>query len=99
VPEQLIEQEELDDLCPFMVEELETLIAERDLFKDAAEATIYALCQLLHNRLAKIDLTLEDKGAVVSTLISGLIDFNPGPLAAHNERMKLLREQKAGTVH
>lgn len=99
MPNKLIEQEELDDICPFMVEELELVIAESDTFKDADEATIYALCQTLHNKLKSLDVSLEDKGAVVATLIQGLVEFNEEALALHREFIGTLLEQKASTIH
>jgi hypothetical protein len=95
---ELINQDELDVMCPFMVEELDLFIQESETFKDLEEATIYALCQLVHNRLDKLDMSLQDKGLVVSTLIQGLIKFNKEPLAVHNEAIKAMREQRASTI-
>jgi hypothetical protein len=99
VPKEPIEQEQMDLMCPFMVEELDLYIGESETFKDSDEATIYALCQLLHNRLAKLDMKPEDKGGVVSALIIGLSEFNATELALHNEVLKAIREQKASTIN
>jgi hypothetical protein len=57
---------------------------------------VYALCQMLHNHLANLDMTPEDKGCVVATLIHGLIEFNTEPLALHND--KWLRPYKNKNV-
>jgi hypothetical protein len=99
VPLKLIDQDELEMVCPTMVEELDQFIDNEDVFKNSDEATIYAISQLLHNRIDKIDLTPEDKGALISSVIAGLVEFNSEVLAIHNEVIKTLLEQKASTIH
>lgn len=91
-------QEELESLCPELTKEIDNFLVSNPKFEDA-EATIYALTQLLHDRLQVLEMSLEEKGAIVATVIDGLVAFNQEALAVHNDMLKTIREQKASTVH
>jgi 4-hydroxy-3-methylbut-2-enyl diphosphate reductase IspH len=93
----LMSQDDLENFCPGIVDEIERFLQEK--YKGKNEAVIYALGEILHNRLEVADLELEEKGAVVATLISGFVELNEDALAAHRQIQKIIREQKAGTVH
>jgi hypothetical protein len=97
--DKLMTQDDLEAVCPVMTKEIDNFITSHPLFNDSSEAVLYALTQLLHNRLQVLDMEPEEKGAIVAALIDGLIEFNKEPLALHNELIRAIREQKAGTVH
>lgn len=82
-----------------MVEELDKFIDEHPAFKDKEEALVYALAQVISVRIGMLPMEDQDKGAIVSTILSGFIDLCGQELAVFNELRKVVLEQKAGTVH
>lgn len=96
---ELINQEFLDKECPGMVEALDNFLDTSDVFKDKEEALVYALAQVVSVRIGMLPLQDQDKGAIVSTILSGFIELCGQELAVFNELRKAVLEQKAGTVH
>lgn len=95
----LVTQDELENECPKYMDDLHEFINSHTYMADKVEATCYVLAQVLHEKLEQLDLELEDKGAVVATLIRGFVEFNGPALAAHRELQKIIFEQKASTTH
>lgn len=60
---------------------------------------IYALAQIVHDRIQALDVTPEQKGAIMSHLLTNFIEFNKENLALHNEELKAFRESKVSTKH
>jgi hypothetical protein len=63
------------------------------------EALIYALAQLLYDRIEAVDMIDEEKGKLVSDLIVNFGEMNKVQLAAHKELMLIFMESKDTTVH
>lgn len=100
MPKKLVSQEEMEELCPYVVGELMEFMKEHEDFKVIEpEIIIYALAEIISNQIGLIDLEDKDKGAVVSTIVTGLCDIHEQPLAFHHEFLKTLIEQKSSTVH
>lgn len=100
MPKELVSQEEMDEIAPFVTEVIEEFLEGNKDFKGIErEIIIYALAQAVSNRIEQIDLDDNDKGAVAATIIEGLCDIHKGPLAFHREFLKTLIEQKASTIH
>jgi hypothetical protein len=100
MPKDLVTQEEMEEFCPLAVEQLARFIeTNRDFKVMGDEIVIYALAQLISNKMFDIDLEDKDKGAVIATIISGLCDFHDIPLALHREFLNTLIEQKSSTIH
>ena len=95
----LISQDFLDKECPGMVKAIEDFLDENPLFKEKEEALVYALAQIVSVRIGMLPMKDEDKGAVISTILSGFIELCGSELAAYNELRKVILEQKASTVH
>jgi hypothetical protein len=95
----LISQDDLDNLCPIATEDLDLYIQAHPVLGKNPEVTTYVLGQILHERLGSLPMKLEDKGAVIATIIRGLVEFNGDALAAHRALKSALFEQKDSTVH
>lgn len=94
----MLTQEELEVDCPTYIDDLEAFLGSHKM-KDSPEAMVYVLAQLLHEKLNDLECELEQKGAIVTNVIGGLVEFNGEPLAAYRDLKKMIEEQKTGTVH
>lgn len=100
MPKRLVSQEEMEELCPYIVGEFIEFMQNHEDFKVIEEEIIiYALAEIVSNKIRTIDLEDKDKGAVVSTIVSGLCEFHGEALALHREHLKTLIEQKSSTIH
>lgn len=95
----LVTQDELEIECPIYSDDLIEFLSNHKGLKDNPEMTVYVLAQILHEKLTEINMELSDKGAVVATIVGGLVEFNEDALAVHNEMKRLVLEQKASTLH
>lgn len=91
----MVDQVDLDS--PKILKQLNNFINLNVTDKD--EALVYALAQLLHDRIKSLDMEEEEKGALVGQLIDNFAEFNKIPLAMWKERLRLVAEQKASTTH
>ncbi len=91
--------DEINELSPEIMEEVARFINLNPNMKDKDEAVIYALAQLLHDKLEELVLDAEDKGCIVSNLINNFAEFNREELALYHEHLRYLVEAKHSTVH
>lgn len=95
----LQKQEELETLCPGLVEEIQMFVESNPNHEGNEEASIYALAQVIQNKLDNIELDPADKGFVITILINGLIHFNQEALALHKQRVLERLEGMSSTKH
>lgn len=95
----LIPQEELDTICPPLTDEINRFVEGYPDLEGKEEAVVYALAQSMHENIGKINATEIEKGAIISTLIRGLIEFNAETLAIYREQMLLMHEGRSSTRH
>jgi hypothetical protein len=95
----LITQEDFESSCPAMIQELENFIDLHPGFKGKPEATVYALAQLLNDRVEVMELDGVEKGAIIHAVVAGFIEMNEQELALYQEYRRTLVEQKASTKH
>jgi hypothetical protein len=94
----LASQQQLEDLCPQIVDALEVFIKTEGL-EATEEPLIFALCEILHRKIKTCALKDEEKGSVIARLIAGFMELNATELAVYNEFRRILLEQKTSTVH
>lgn len=90
----------MEELAPLVVAAIAEFIdGDEDINSIETEIVIYALAQIISNKINTIDLDDKDKGAVVSTIVGGLCEFHGDYLAFHREYLATLIEQKTSTIH
>lgn len=85
--------------CPELVKKLHDFLQTEPGFQENDEAVIYVLAQVFNDKLKAADISEQDKGAILSTVYSALKDSFKEESAIYLERLKVLVEQKASTVH
>jgi hypothetical protein len=95
----MTEPNDYDDECNAMLEEVNKLLADNPLFHNKPEQVAYALGEAIHNNIQNSELSDEEKGAIVSSLTSCLKDFYRDELILYYDGLRILREQKTGTIH
>jgi hypothetical protein len=66
---------------------------------DQSEQLVYALAQILHERIGMADIQDFEKGLMVSQLIENFADFNKEALAEYREIRLASLESKDQTKH
>jgi hypothetical protein len=94
----LMSQEELENDCPPLIEELDAYLDKHTVLKEFPEAVVYVLAQILHERVNALDLPLESKGAIIHNVIHGFMEFNGDALALYREIRRAVVEQKKSTI-
>lgn len=90
--------DQIDIDAPRILKQLNTFI-NLTIKNGQDEALVYAVAQLLHDRIRSLDIREEEKGALVSQLISNFSEFNKVELALWKELVQATLDRKTATTH
>lgn len=78
---------------------LKEIIENDESFQGFDEELIYALGQIVADKISFLESSDEDKGAIVSGITNSMKDIFHTELIFYKERLRLLNEQKSSTLH
>lgn len=83
----------------YLYNKLISIIDSNDELKQNREELIYALSQLVADKISLLETSDENKGAIVSGINDSMKDFFRAELIFYRERLNNLEEQKSSTLH